>query len=850
MAVIHPPKRQLLELVLAFCAGMILQRALPGVFPWEAFLFSALILFSALYASFRVRLLFKGSFLLALLISACLGMLAGDIASEDLERQNPLQSWFNRPRTLFLARVASSPDFYPNGMRIPLKLEQAWLEDGAHPVEGTVLLSIPEPKAGEWLPGDRALLRLNVKRFHNFNNPGGFDYVRYQLERGIHGRAYLSDPRQILRAGPGTALPLFSILRNWWRTVENFRQNALFWLLDNLEPDSAAFYGAILLDYRHLLSVSFQEDLYRTGATHLLSISGMHLSMIALLAFASARGLVRAIIPSLLNRMTDRHIALWPALFCALLYAGVSGFGSPPIWRALLMLILFFASVCCYRQADALTMLAAAAMIILVWDPNALWQTSFQLSFLCMAGIFCIYPRMRSWRLSNLHEAFSRERWPGRMVRPFEDAFLMSVAVNAMVLPFTIYTFHGFSLAGFAANIVLVPLVGWMVLPLGLASLAVYAVSASAALPILKLAGFSVGICKVVTAWFSSFSWSFFWVGALSLTVPAGFYACLFLALGTWRWSLKGPCMGGVVLVTLAICLLPRGGWTGGKPSLRVDVIDVGQGSSTLVRFPTDETMLVDGGGFNDDAYDIGRHVLAPFLWQEGIRRIDTVVLSHDHPDHRNGLRFILSHFDVGSLWESGLAAQGINRSDLAGIADRRRIPVMQIPQIEGERMIGGCSVRLLHPTASYVESSWDRENLNAVSIVLEIRFGRSRIIIPGDIEAPLDEVLFTGVPAFDGQTLLISPHHGSKQSNPPSLLDNLQPRAVVFSCGPDNIFGFPHSSVLQECERRNIGVMRTDLDGAVTAVSAGMGWELKGYKQLDSFATTTLKGAGRNRAP
>jgi competence protein ComEC len=429
---------------------------------------------------------------------------------------------------------------------------------------------------------------------------------------------------------------------------------------------------------------------------------------------------------------------------------------------------------------------------------------------------------------------FSRERWPGRVVRPFEDVFLMSVAVNAMVLPLTIYIFHGFSAAGFVANIVLVPLVGWVVLPLGLASLAIYAISASAALPVLKLAGLSIWICKAVIAWFSSCSWAFFWVGTLSLVTLASFYACIFLILGSWRWNLKGPCIGAVVVLGLVISFFPRGNGAGGEPSLRVDVIDVGQGSSTLIRFPTGETMLVDGGGFNDDAYDIGRQVLAPTLWQAGIRKIDTVVLSHDHPDHRNGLRFIVSHFDVGSLWESGIAAQGMTRSDLALIADRRNIPVRQVPQIIGERMVGDCSVRVLHPTSTYIEGPWERENLNTVSIVMEIRFRSTRVIIPGDIETPLEEILFTDAPVFDGETLLISPHHGSKQSNPPLLLDRLQPKTVIFSCGADNVFRFPHERVLEECERRNIRVLRTDLEGAIRAVSNGLGWELEGY--TDAF--------------
>ncbi len=215
-----------------------------------------------------------------------------------------------------------------------------------------------------------------------------------------------------------------------------------------------------------------------------------------------------------------------------------------------------------------------------------------------------------------------------------------------------------------------------------------------------------------------------------------------------------------------------------------MDVIDVGQGTSTLVRFPTGETMLVDGGGIPDDSYDIGRGVLAPFLWHEGIRRLDYVALSHYHPDHALGLRFILRNFDVGSFWTSGITGddhegRGNSVACLDEIALKRRIKIRTFPDLFKDVQIGQTRIRLLHPTRDFLEHESQRD-LNEVSLVLEISFGQTRVILPGDIGRSVEESI---IPALEGgmQTLLVGAHHGSRYSSSEEFLDALRPRGHCF---------------------------------------------------------------------
>jgi competence protein ComEC len=817
-------------LAAAFLTGIVaehcLSRGVPAVWPLAGVLVLMLLLLSgALRQSPSLR-----SPIIPLLLFCVLGFLAGRLGRPVLPAPPGLEAFFDQPQTLFLGEVSGPLDFYPDKARMPLQLYAAVVEGRSIPVQGGVLLTLGKPRSmpAEWFPGDKLALRLSLKRLHNFNNPGGYDYVRSQAERGLYARAYVGDDRFVVKLAATSPSFFRSALQAARSRLERFRQRALIWIQGNLPPDEAAFYAGLLLGYQNLLSDTWREHLNRAGVTHLLSISGLHMGLVSLLVFWIVRWLLRILCPSVLRRIADQRIAVWPALLAAAIYALIAGFSVPPIWRSMIMLTICFGAAYWYIAPDPFSVLAASALAILLIDPNGLWQISFQLTFVCMFAIFSLYPRLKRFHLTSLHPAFARTNWPGKLIAPFEEAFWLSVAVNIMVLPLTAFYFQGISLAGFLANIVLVPLTGFLVLPAGLASLGIFAINEAFAVPVLKLGGFFLELFEKLLAWFSQLSWSYFWVGSVSILFLGLFYVGLTLLLSRWRWQIKA--LGIVLLIffssgaTLIHDALSEPDELG---NLRVTVIDVGQGSSTLVRFPAGTTMLVDGGGFLNEAFDIGRAVLAPFLWHSGIKRIDYVVLSHDHPDHRNGLRFVISHFDVGCLWESGLVEGSQTESELAGIARKRQIPVRQLGEIFGRHTIDGCEVRVLHPASTYIETNWDGKNLNNVSLVLQIDFGRTSLILPGDIDQSVESFLFQDRPV-PGQLLLVSPHHGSGQSNPSFLFDYLHPQALVFSCGYDNLFGFPSSATLAECKKRNIPFFRTDLNGAIQAASDGLRWDIK----------------------
>ncbi len=874
MVVNSMPARPLFWLTVFFMLGISADRlfgeSLPV--PTHCFAFAALVLISAMAVAlwprsrivdgfgFRSSVLGLTQFAVPALLFAVFGMWASRTAAPQFPQG--LEPYLHGQQATFIAEVTrspeyirqrpgwkkvaeipASPEYFPEKIRIPLRLLQAMNADGQIPLDAGVLLSFPANNPAEgpfFVPGDRVLFRTALKGFHSFRNPGGFDYVRYQAGKGLYAQCFLKDERLLIKMAPASAAFPRSMLNAIRGRIDLFRQKTLLWAQRSLDPEPAAFYAAMILGYKLLLDRNWQDHIHQTGLNHLLSVSGLHIGMVAIFVFWLFRLAVRFLFPSILSKTSDQQIAIWPALASAVLYALLAGFGTPTIWRSILTLAVFFGAAFWCRKADSLTVLALAALFILIMDPNNLWQIPFQLTFACVLAIIVIYPRFHRIRLAGIFPALGPGSVPGGIISRFESAFWVSIAINILLLPLIIFYFDGFALAGIVANVFLVPYIGFAVLPLGLFSVLLFAFSQTLAYPVIFIVNYLLWGCLHMIEWFAGFSWSYFWTGSFSPAWLFVVYGSLGLLFAPFPRKLKIAGLGAMAALICGGLALGNQAGSNDTGALKVDVIDVGQGTSTLVRFPTGETMLVDGGGIPDDSYDIGRGVVAPFLWHEGIRRLDYVALSHDHPDHGLGLRFILRNFDVGSFWTSGITADerqsgGTHShheedrsipSHLDEIALKRKIKIRTFPDLFKDVQIGETRVRLLHPTRDFLAHE-PRGDLNAFSLVLEISFGATRVILPGDIGRNVEVSIIPALEQGPMSTLLVGAHHGSRYSNSEEFLDALRPRAIAFSCGYGNQFGFPASEVIERCAARKIPMYRTDTNGAVHAVSDGLKWTI-----------------------
>jgi competence protein ComEC len=781
------------------------------------------------FSVFRLPSSVLRSFAVPALLFAVFGAWAAKSAAPQLP--HGLEPFLNGQPASYMAEVYGSTEYFPERTRTSLRLLWAIKGDREVPLDSGVLLGMPRKNGknpGIFLvPGDRVLFRGVLKRFRNYKNPGGFDYALYQAERGLNAQCFLKNENLLIKTAPSPETSLVSILNAARGRIELFRQKTLIWAQKSMDPAPAAFYAAMILGYKTLLDRTWQEHIHQTGLNHLLSVSGLHIGMVSMFLFWLVRLMVRSFCPSILNRTSDRQTALWPALAAAVFYAFLAGFGAPTIWRSVLSLSVFFGAAFWYRRADSLSVLGLAALLILILDPENLWQLPFQLTFACVLAIIVIYPRFREIRLYRIFPILEPHGAPGKVIALFEDAFWISVAINILLFPLIIFYFDGFALAGLFANILLIPFTGFVILPLGLFSVLLFAIGETLAYPVLFILNYLFWGCLRFIEWFTGFTWSFFWTGSMSLAWLFIIYAALGLFFAPFSRKLK---IAGLSVLAALVCIwLPLGHHAASNTeALSVDVIDVGQGSSALLRLPSGETMLVDGGGVPHDTYDVGRNVLAPFLWHEGIRRLDYVVVSHDHPDHGLGLRFILAHFDVGCFWTSGIIEKNAKASlcGLDEIALKRKIKIRSFPDLFSDVQSGPARIRLLHPTPEFLANG-PKKDLNDDSLILEISWGETRVILPGDSGRKIELSIIPALGEATMQTLLVGAHHGSRNSNSEEFLDALHPIAIVFSCGSDNQFGFPAPAAIERCAERNIPVYRTDLQGAVHAVSDGHKWTI-----------------------
>jgi len=261
------------------------------------------------------------------------------------------------------------------------------------------------------------------------------------------------------------------------------------------------------------------------------------------------------------------------------------------------------------------------------------------------------------------------------------------------------------------------------------------------------------------------------------------------------------------------------------NPSLRVTVIDVGQGSAALLELPQGYHVLIDGGGFSDNSsFDVGAQIVAPLLWRKKITTIDALILTHPNSDHLNGLLYIAEHFNVKEVWANGQSATTHSYGRFLEIIPKNNIRMPAFDTLSRHREINGVQLNILYPTRGFLEKTAKEKwrNLNNNSLVVQVRFGAKTILFSGDIMAPAEAELVSAAGATLASDVLISPHHGSAKSNSDVFLDAVSPEAVIISNGWKNRFNFPHESVLENYRRRGYRIFRTDTDGAVFITTDG----------------------------
>lgn len=663
--------------------------------------------------------------------------------------------------------------------------------------EAPVLLEFGAPATFLPLPGDRirAVVRLDDPPP---TTPASTRAHGVRQRRGVACvGSMVGDRAAALEAGAG-----------WLPRVEGARRRLAHLARTTLpDPVARGLVPALMVGDRAAVPEPVQEDFAASGLAHLLSVSGLHLSLTVLGSYGIARRLLQGTV----GHLVDAHrLAAGLVIPLAPIYAAFTG-AQPPVLRAAVGTGLLLLARALARGADGWTTLALAAAGIVAWDPSALFEPSFQLSFAACLGLIGLAPAL----LSRLPGLRGKKGLGRRALGALVGSFVTTLAATLATLPFIAHYFHRVSLVSLLANV--------LVVPLGLLSTAACALCGAIGLfhegafvALLPWAALPVGWLARSAAWFAAWPWA-----TVALPVPTPWeWGCIVCCLAALPLALRRPTWGLPASLACALAfpaprLLPQG-----PPPLVVEFLPIGQGDATLLRLPTGEAVLIDTGGDLRGERDRARGTILPLLAERGIIRLHALVISHLHPDHVGSAPTLLRSLPVGEVWFTGRALEGRWGAPIAEVIQARGIPLRRLHAGADPISIGDVS---FHPLGPPSRDSLGDEPVfgdNDASLILLVRHGAVRLLFAGDVEREGEEALVASGAPLRAE-LLKAPHHGSRTSSTQAFLEQVKPDHVVFCVGWRNQFNFPAEEVVERYRRLGVAMHRTDR-GAVRFVSDG----------------------------
>jgi competence protein ComEC len=787
-AITKPDNNFLRIAILSFTGGVFWlqwQETLPDLF-WAPLCVATLLAAWLLRRQARMGArLARG----VLIVAACAGLgvaWSGWMASTRLAEALP-PAWEGRDIEI-LGVVSGLPTPTERGMRFEFDVKKFLTPEAVVPQhislswylerERNSGQAVPPP---ELRPGQSWQLNVRLRRPHGTANPHGFDFEAWALERNIRATGYV-------RAGANNAKRA--------DTAQGFDYR-----IDELRLAIRERFNAVLGDdpYRGVLialAIGDQNAIpreqwkifWRTGVGHLMSISGLHITMVASLFYALTFFLwSRARVLAL--RLPAQKAAAIAGAVAALGYSLIAGF-SVPTQRTFFMLAVVALALWTGRIASASRVLCWALFVVLLMDPWAVLAPGFWLSFGAVAMIFYV-TACRTGRPTFMGSALATQ-----------------LAVTLGLLPMLLALFQEVSLVSPLANAFAIPLVSLVVVPATLIA-AVVPIDA-----LMHLAHWLMALCMVPLEWLAALPAAVWenhapapWTVALAmlgcawLLVPRGIPA---------RWL-------GVVWMLPMFMVLPQRPQPG---ELRMTVLDVGQGLAVVLQTARHALVYDTGPKWNPDS-DSGSRIVVPFLRGEGIRRLNGLIVTHQDDDHSGGAISILDARDTGWL----MSSLADDNEILEHATDKRRCVAGNTWEWDGVRFA------VLHPVAeNYAEAA---RKVNDRGCVLKVEAAGFTTLLTADIEKRSEAELLARNAAGLKSDVLVVPHHGSKTSSTPRFVAAISPQVAIFTVGYRNRFRHPHPDVLARYRDAQIKLMRSDEAGAITLHFSNAGISMRSERKI-----------------
>ena len=676
--------------------------------------------------------------------------------------------------------VDEMPRLHERGVRFAFDVESVQTE-GAHVPRHIQLTTYDGDGSDPLQPGagERWQFTVRLKQPHGTSNPYSFDFEAWALERDIRAIGYVYAKGVNRRLAEQSSSPAYMVQRMRESVRTHFRKT-----LGDV-PYAGVLTALAIGDQSGIAQADWQV-FTRTGVNHLMSISGLHITMLAGMAFALVYWLWRRS-PRLALRFPARKVAALAGLLAALFYTLLSGY-EVPAQRTLYMLATVCVMLMLSRNVSPSQLLATALMVVLLADPWAVLSPGFWLSFGAVALIFYVTAnrlRKRHW----LRE-YGKVQW----------------AMMIGLIPPLLAMFQQLSLVSPIANAFAIPLVSFVVVPLTLLG----------TLPpfewMLYVAHEAMVLCMYLLNLLDKLPYGVWAQHAPPVwTIVSGMGGAL------WMLAPRGfPMRGlGVFLLLPMFLVVPDSPAEG---SARVTVFDVGQGLSVAVQTRNHALLYDTGPDFPGDT-DSGSRIIIPALRGMGIPLLDVLVLSHGDLDHIGGTESVLKGIPVTNVISS-----------LPNSHPKLQLAAHNEPCADGQSWEwDGVRFDMLHPARSDIPAAPAHNNEG--SCVLRVSTGQNSLLLTGDIEGLAESRLMRLHAKELPATLLVVPHHGSTSSSSQAFVNAVHPRYAMFTSGYLNRFGHPRDEIVDRYRTAGSEVLRSDRDGAVTIVSDAQSFRLERYR-------------------
>ncbi|MCF8264276.1 MAG: DNA internalization-related competence protein ComEC/Rec2 [Melioribacteraceae bacterium] len=645
--------------------------------------------------------------------------------------------------------------------------------------------------------GDIVYFDARIIKPAEARNPGEFNYYEYLKSVGISIQANIYKPES-MKIVDNSELSFSSY-------IHFIRKNVDSQILRMFIHETAALIRGLLLADRGNIDFDLRQSFVNVGVIHVLAVSGLHVGFIIFIFYF------------LFSRL-NTYSRYWMSILGIVLFMILTNFPTSVV-RASIMAVAMILSLLSNRSYNSLNALALAAMIILLINPDDLFDPGFQLSFSSVCAIVILYPKLK--------DGLGTSRIRNKYLRGLLDFLLVSISAQIGTLPFTIYYFGKFSLAGIFANLIVIPLIG-IILGSAILTLVISVITVNLG----QIFGSSVNLLSEIMFWiikiFDSAEYSFIRISGFSVWDGILFFMTIIMFVFFSRF-LVHRLTKFIIFLLLAINFLI---WAKLDNStlipnniLTVMAIDVGQGDACLVKTPNGKIILIDSGNATP-YFDSGERTIIPILHNLEIEKIDYALISHVDSDHYKGIFSLVKAGYIKEVFKPQLIEDLKKDIEFEDFLSEFEIPIHYYDKSILE--LGNIRLFILNHRESNTTQQFDANNSSGI---IKLVYGNCSILFMGDAEIPAEKYYGKVYGKFVDSDILKVGHHGSKTSSSDEFLNLVSPKIALISCGIMNKFKHPSAITLDKMNEKSVEIYRTDESGCLIFQSDG-----NDFRKIDWF--------------